>query len=463
METNKLTQMETVATNIWQRSKIVIKILMIGAMALLLLIPAYFVQTLIKEREQRQKEAVTEVSSKWAGRQIITGPIIALPYRTKIADANGNINLIKHFAYFLPDQLTVNATVTPKEKYRGIYKVMLYTSQVKLSGSFDEIPIEKLKVSAEDILWNDVTLRLYVSDNKGLNDEVKLNWNDSLLNFTPQTFDDQSSRSGFSAPLNINTAADLKKISFSGELSVSGSERLLFTPVGKISTVNLNSSWPHPSFTGNILPQNSLVTDSGFTATWKSVAHTRNFPQQWIDNAFNVNDYFFSARTGEDYTQDYVAKTITSSAFGTNLFIPVNGYQKTMRSVKYAILCILLTFVAFFLIETNNKRSVHPLQYALIGFALILFYTLLLSFSEYIGFNGAYAVAALATVGLIGWFVKGLLGSMKLSMLLSFVLVLLYSYVFTILQLQDYALLIGSVGLFITLAIVMYYSRKVQW
>ena len=134
-----------------------------------------------------------------------------------------------------------------------------------------------------------------------------------------------------------------------------------------------------------------------------------------------------------------------------------------MRSVKYAILCVLLTFTCFFLIETNNKKSVHPIQYALIGFALILFYTLLLSFSEYIGFNGAYAVATLATVSLIAWFVKGLLGSPRLSMLLSFVLVLLYSYLFTILQLQDYALLLGSVGLFLTLAVVMYYSRKVQW
>jgi inner membrane protein len=134
-----------------------------------------------------------------------------------------------------------------------------------------------------------------------------------------------------------------------------------------------------------------------------------------------------------------------------------------MRSVKYAILCILLTFTAFFLVETNNKKSVHPVQYALIGFALVLFYTLLLSFSEYIGFNAAYAVATVATVGLITWFVSGILQSMKLSLLLSFVLILLYSYVFTILQLQDYALLLGSVGLFLTLAIVMYYSRKIQW
>ena len=455
--------METIVNNFWQKSKVIIKGLVIGIIALLLLIPAFFVEDLIKERENRQKEAVLEVSSKWAGRQIISGPIIAIPFLTKSTDANGHLTNTKHVAHFLPDQLNINATVTPKEKYRGIYKVMLYTSQIKLSGLFDSITLDKIGVAAEDIVWNEATIRLYISDNKGLNDEVKINANGSWLALSPQNFDDQLSTPGLSAPLNVSSFTELKNFNFSADLSINGSEQLLFTPVGKVSTVNLNSSWPHPSFTGNILPQNSTINDTGFTATWKSVAHTRHFPQQWIDNAFNVNDYFFNSKPGEDYSPQYESKTIASASFGANLFVPVNGYQKTMRSIKYAILCILLTFVAFFLIETNNKKSVHPLQYALIGFALVLFYTLLLSFSEYIGFNGAYAVAALATIGLITWFVKGLLDSSRLSVLLSFVLVLLYSYVFTILQLQDYSLLIGSVGLFIALSIVMYYSRKIRW
>ena len=137
--------------------------------------------------------------------------------------------------------------------------------------------------------------------------------------------------------------------------------------------------------------------------------------------------------------------------------------KKTMRSVKYAVLCILLTFAAFFLIETTHKRSVHPFQYGLIGLALVLFYTLLLSFSEYIGFNLSYIIASVATIGLIAWFVKGVLASSKLSGLLSLVLVLMYTYVFTILQLRDYSLLFGSIGLFITLAVIMHFSKKIQW
>lgn len=134
-----------------------------------------------------------------------------------------------------------------------------------------------------------------------------------------------------------------------------------------------------------------------------------------------------------------------------------------MRSVKYAILCILLTFAAIFLMDVIYRKSIHPFQYGLVGAALILFYVLLLSFSEYIGFNWSYAVAAIATIGLIGWFLTGVLHSGRLSIILSAVLVLVYSYVFTILQLQDYSLLIGSIGLFVTLAIIMHFSRKINW
>jgi inner membrane protein len=223
-------------------------------------------------------------------------------------------------------------------------------------------------------------------------------------------------------------------------VSINGSEQLLFTPVGKETTVTLSSPWRDPSFTGDQLPDHR-ISDSGFVATWKNLGHSHNFPQAWKDENFDIQ----------------------ASSFGADLFIPVNSYQKTMRSIKYAILCILLTFAAFFIIETVNKRSVHPFQYALIGLALILFYTLLLSFSEYIGFNIAYIIASLATVGLIAWFVKGLLQSSKPTSVLSVVLVLLYSYIFTILQLQDYSLLLGSIGLFLTLGVIMHFSKKIQW
>ncbi|MBD0297206.1 MAG: cell envelope integrity protein CreD [Flavisolibacter sp.] len=439
----------------WAKSKVLVKVFIIGFMALLLMIPTFLVRDLIAEREKRQKEAIAEVSSKWAGQQNITGPILVLPFVREEGDSSKKLR-VKHFAHFLPDELNINAAVMPQEKHRGIYKVMLYTANIKLTGRFGDILPAKLNIAPENILWNEAFVTLHLSDVNGLNDELKLNWNNQILSLAPQT--SGGSLNGMQSTLSLTNPEDLKNVPFSAEINLNGSEQLLFTPVGKVTTVSMHSSWPHPSFTGNILPQTTQVRDSGFTATCNSLAHKRNFPQQWIDDTYTVGVVHASSRT-----TDVAGNFINRAAFGTDLFIPVNDYQKTMRSVKYAVLCILLTFTAFFLIETTNGKSVHPFQYGLIGLALVLFYTLLLSFSEYIGFNPAYAVASLCTIGLIAWFVKGLLSSAKLSTVLTAILVLMYTYIFTLLQLQDYALLLGSVGLFITLAVIMYFSRRMQW
>ncbi len=454
METNT-------SQNIWQTSKLLVKGLIIGVLVLLLLIPAHFVKELIQEREQRQQEAVSEVSSKWAGPQIITGPVLVLPYWEYLADTSKQVNRVRHYAYFLPDSIAIRSDVTPVRKHRGIYSVMLYNSTNVLSGYFKEIPAASLKLEEKNIIWDEVFVKIQLSDSRGLNNEIFLNWNDTVLSLSPQSPDGRGVSYSLSSVLPVRSLAELKNSGFNMEISLKGSEQLLFSPVGKTTTVEMYSTWAHPSFSGNSLPENSSVDKNGFTANWRSLSHTRLFPQQWKDDTYSIGN-FIPDKEKRQFV-DTGGSEITASAVGTGLFVPVNGYQQTMRSIKYAILCILLTFTAFFLIETIHKKSVHPVHYALIGFALILFYTLLLSFSEYTGFAVAYAVAALATTGLISWFVKGLLGSGRLTLLLSVVLVLLYSYVFTTLQLQDFALLLGSIGLFLTLAVVMRFSRKIQW
>lgn len=443
--------MENIVEAVWTKSKLLIKGLIIGLLVLILQIPTYYVKDLIEERENTQKQAIAEVSNKWAKKQNITGPVLVLPYRQSGADSSNR--MVKQFAYFLPDVLNINSTVTPEEKHRGIYKVMLYTSKNILSGSFNTVQLGKLKIAPEDVLWNEAFVQINISDAKGLNDELKLKWNNQFLTLSPGNLNDQSWGESLSAPLNLANADDLKNVQFSSEINLSGSEQLLFTPVGKSTIIDMSAKWPHPSFTGDVLPMSTRISKDSFFARWKSVAQKRNFPQQWKNNMYEAN-------CNDSVTAN---NNINTSAFGADLFVPVNGYQKTMRSIKYAALCILLTFAAFFLIETTNKRSVHPFQYGLIGLALVLFYTLLLSFSEYIGFTYSYVVASVSTIGLIAWFVKGILSSSKLSTILSVVLLLIYTYVFTILQLQDYSLLFGSIGLFITLAVIMHFSKKIQW
>lgn len=429
--------METTVAQAWQKSKLFFKALLIGILVLLLLIPAYFVEELIKEREQRQKDAYEEVSSKWAGSQIITGPVLVLPYTETVANVSGPPTILRKQAYLLPDKLTITGDMKPEERHRGIYQVMLYSSTLNISGKFNEIPLKQLRIDASSVLWNEAYVCINLQDPRGLKEEMQLKWNDSLVTLNPSAINNAVMKDAFIAPVNVSSEG---AISFSSQLQFNGSHELLFTPVGKETTVKLNSTWKEPSFTGVQLPEYQINKD-GFSASWKSLSHTRSYPQSWKETSYDL----------------------TNASFGTGLFIPVNGYQKTMRSVKYAILCIVLTFAAFFIIEMVNKKSVHPIQYALVGAALLLFYTLLLSFSEYIGFNIAYILATVATVSLIGWFIKGVLSSGRLSWLLSLLLVLLYGYIFTILQLQDYSLLLGSIGLFITLGVIMHYSRKIQW
>lgn len=458
-------------TTIWQKSKWLVKGAIIGFLALALMVPMFYVKDLILERQDRQKEAAREISSKWAGPQNIIGPVIGIPYWEETGtDTSGKATTQKQTAWFLPDSLNIVATVNPKEKHRGIFKVALYESNISMKGAFNKIEFGKLNIPVDKFIWNEAFVMMGIADNKGLNDQLTLQWNDSLLEFSPQS---GTGNDGMKALLKINNGQELSTIKFSTIMDLNGSEQLRFTPVGKATTVRMNSSWKDPSFNGNTLPQNSKVTNAGFEASWKSMAHKRGFPQQWAGNAFRFDQIFSQPSTNDAVRFDGSGggvpvaslnnQSISNSAFGVDLFIPVNGYQKTLRTIKYALLCILLTFAAFFIIETSNKKPVHPFQYGLVGLALILFYTLLLSISEYTGFNIAYIIASVATIGLIGWFVKGIIKSAKATTILSVVLVLIYSFVFSLLQLQDYSLLLGSIGLFLTLATVMYFSRKMQW
>jgi len=429
------------------KGRLLIKVAIIGVIILLLMIPSWQVQNLIVEREERQKEAVAEVSGRWAGPQTIAGPVLVLPYLNNERAPNGSVLQAKRFAFFLPDTVDIQSKALPEERHRGIYKVMLYAADLRFTGSFGRLNLAALRIDPAQVLWQEAYLRLQVGDLRGLREGMTLRWNDSARQFAPNRPEDGQSTEALMAPLHASGLAELEGARFSGTLALNGSQQLLFAPQARKSSVALQSPWPHPSFTGEGLPQASRIGKDGFTARWQTLSYRRTMPQQFTDAM----------------TSSGSAISLSAGAVGVDLFVPVNAYQKTLRSVKYALLCIVLTFAAFFLIELIHKKPVHPLQYGLIGLALILFYALLLSISEYIGFNPAYAIAAAATIGLIGWFVRGVLQSGRLSTLLASLLVLLYGYLFTILQLQDFALLLGSLGLFVTLAVIMHFTRRISW
>ena len=422
------------------------KIAVIAFIAILLLLPSAMIMNLIQEREGIQQEAIWEVSSKWGNSQTITGPILTVPYDRYIKqyseeDKKEKIIRVREYLHFLPTELLIDGKVSPEKRYRGIYEVVVYDSGIKIKGVFDQIDYNKYDIKKENVHFEKATLNLGITDLRGIGKQIELSWNDEKILFNPGTETNDIINSGINCQVMLSSDDTITSYSFNLTLDLKGSQFLYFVPVGKSTTVNLNSDWPNPSFDGEYLPDERDVNEKGFTAKWDIFHLNRNYPQSWVGAEHQVY----------------------STAFGVNLLLPVDSYQKTTRVAKYAILLIALTFLVFFFVEVIRKIFIHPIQYILVGIALIVFYTLLLSFSEHMLFNLAYLLASVLTIGLITWYVKVILKMWNLTLLMSGILLILYSFIFTIIQIQDYTLLIGSIGVFIILALVMYFSRKIDW
>ena len=451
--------MEINTTGAWKNFRTLFKSGLVGALILLLLIPTAFIQNLVSERQDRQRQAVAEIGSRWAGPQTVMGPVIGVPYFDSVPGAGGFVRT-KRWAYFLPDRLDIHSTIVPEKRYRGIYEVIVYTTQLDVRGGFEGLHLDELGLSAPNMLWKEAQVFFNISDLQGLNEDVVLHLETkggaagaatapapAELRLAAGKVTTEQWENALTAPLP-GWAAGLAgggdqgpSLEFSTQVRMKGSGDLLFVPVGKETKVSATSSWPSPSFTGSALPDVRTVQNNGFVADWRVIALHRKFPQQWKEGTYELG----------------------TSGFGVDLIVPVDAYQQTTRSVKYAILVILLTFTAFLLIEWIYNLPMQALQYVLVGLALCIFYTLLLSLSEYLGFNAAYGLAAAATIGLIGWYVGGILRSRKVAVFIVFLLVVQYGFIFILIQLQDYALLMGSIGLFVTLAVVMQASRKIKW
>lgn len=425
----------------FERNSVMIKAAVILLLVLLLLIPSTMIQGLIEEREIRKDEAIREISAKWGERQTITGPVLTIPYLEFYRDSAKVVRQVTRYMHFLPDELKVNGQLFPEKRYRGIYEVVVYNSEIKLAGNFPPINFANLGVPQENLRLQDAFLSVGITDLRGIKEQVALNWNGKNHSFNPGVASNDVMETGINSPVNLTDVSENAPYTFSLALDLKGSDFLYFVPVGKETKVQIASKWQNPSFDGAFLPDQRQVDQQGFTAAWKVLHLNRNFPQQWKGARYDIG----------------------SSAFGVNLLLPIDSYQKSMRSVKYAILFIGLTFLIFFFIELLHKRSVHPFQYVLIGLALCIFYTLLVSISEYTNFNIAYLIASIMTIGLVTVYTYSVFSSKKLAALVGGTLVILYAYIFTIIQLQDFALLMGSLGLFLILALVMYYSRKVDW
>ncbi|MFY0698547.1 MAG: cell envelope integrity protein CreD [Balneola sp.] len=431
-----------------ERNTVMIKAVFIAIITLLLLIPAAMISNLVYERQNTKDEAINEIGEKWGKEQTITGPFLTIPFTKHIkrySPKDSTDVWIERTDYLnmLPENLNISGSIAPEKRYRGIFEVIVYNSDISLDGDFSTLNIKDFDIKAKDLHLNNAFLSIGISDLRGIEEQIDLKWGENTKVFNPGTLTTNIISSGINAPLNIsvNSNGDILSEPFAFNVKLKGSEYLRFVPVGKITDVELKSDWSTPSFDGAFLPDHRTVSDSGFVANWNVLHLNRNYPQAWLNSEHRVQE----------------------SAFGVDLLLPVDNYKKSERSIKYAILFIGLTFLVFFFIEIINKKRVHPIQYILVGLALCLFYTLLLSISEHSTFNFAYLTSSVLTIGLISAYTKTVLKSTSLTGLMSGILTILYLFIYVIIQLEDYALLMGSIGLFIILALVMYFSRKIDW
>jgi inner membrane protein len=448
----------------------------------LLLIPAFMVQSLIGERQRRRTDALREVSGKWGSPQLLTGPVLVVPYEVverTTTEAEGKrpatTQLVRRteYAYFAPDSLAISGTLTPERRRRGIYDLVVYGSNLQLRGTFTTASLAGWQdLAPTSLRWADAFVALRLSDLKGLRAGVTLRWDGQPHAFEAGAaeldlpgagrprlavdeghdeqaaelgvaFDEEAGDETLVARLPLRDLTDLSSPHrFALDLQLNGTDLLLAAPLARRTTLQLRAPWATPSAVGAFLPDQTpkVGPDGRFSARWRVLDLNRNLPQRW--------------RTPNP------TPSVAATVFGIRLMVPVDEYQKTMRVAKYALLTLSLTFLTFFFVELRHRRPVHLLQYLIVGVALVIFYTLLLALAEHLGFNAAYALATLIITGLVVLYARGIFGRWSSALTTAGVLLLLYGYIFVILQLEDYALLLGTLLLVVTLAVVMYLTRR---
>ena len=437
-----------------------IRLLIIGGLTVALMIPLMMVYGVLSERKSRQREAVDSITASWGGDQMIAGPVLVVPYRYTVerqekfvvnaVTGATEIRPVKETfttqAFFLPEQLMVTGGLDTEKRQYGIYEAVLFRGALDVTGQFIPPNFDEWKVSAGEIDWKEAVLAFHVSDLRGAPEAMSVTWDGREYPFEPG-----SRLPGYEGGVFARLPLDgppSGNMAFQMKLALNGSQSIRFTPAGRQTRVQLRSSWPDPKFEGAFLPTERTVTGEGFDAAWSMSYYGRSFPQQW---------------TGRNNSNPFDASDIRPSQFGVSLLAPVDHYRLVERSIKYGILFLVLVFTVFFLFEIRARVRIHPVQYTLVGAALVLFFLLLLALSEVMSFGAAYATGAAACAALITLYSARALRSMSRSLVVTGELAAIYGLLYVILRQQDYALLFGAGGLFLMLAIVMFATRNVDW
>ena len=440
-----------------KRHSTIIKLLGVGALVLVLLIPLAMITGVLRERLQRRNEAVADITSSWGSEQNVIGPVLGIPYQYKFkavkevpapdgkmerreVEENGTA-----IAYFLPETLHITGNVETQMLHRGIYDAAVFRAQVTLTGKFAPPDFGPLKIDLKDVQWKDAFVSIAVNDLRGTREALILDWGGARHPLLPG-----SQVPGYTTGATALLGTDQPIASgteFSIPLDFNGSEGIYFAPFGVQNEATLKSNWPDPAFRGAFLPADRSVRQR-IRCEMESVL-LRSRLSAIVDES-----------TGNER---FSVLSVTNSRFGVQLLSILDAYRYVERSIKYGVLFLVLVFTTFFLFEVTARQKIHPFQYLMVGAALCLFYLLLLSISEFIGFSWAYLIAAVASTVLITWYCRFFLGGGARTLMIGAGLAGVYTFLYITLRQQDYALLMGAIALFIVLAIVMYVTRKVDW
>ena len=450
-------------------TRITIKLAIIFFLILAMLIPQQMIKDLVRERQGSQASIERNVAEQIGGAADVKGPILCLPYKsyTEVVSIDEQtkkrfteVETSIHYAYFTAEELRVNSEVEVTNKTKGIYKIPFFQAENTLQAIFLLPDFSQWSgIKAEDILQEEAFILMGISDLKGISETPTLSVNDNTYSFEPGGNGSELFHSPVHVKLPENSLGETTELSIS--LKLRGTSALNFASTAKANEVQMTSNWPHPNFEStmnsqavvyteqarhgrnNTLPTERIINDEGFTATWQENQFSIEQPGQWL----GANGH----------------PSLSDRFMGAEFINVADQYDKTTRSVKYMAMIIALVFVAFFIIELLRANRVHPFQYVLVGSTIAVFFILLLALSEYLGFDVAYVVAAIATTGLIGLYSISVFRNRAMAISISILLLILFAFIFMILTAMEYSLLLGSIGLFLILAAVMYVTRNVRW